>query len=143
MLRIRVAALCVEGAQILLAKHVRGTRVAYLLPGGGIEPGETAGGALRRELREEAGADCDIGGFRYLVETLAPRGSRHLVQLVFDATVRGPLGPSRDPRVAECAWHPVSDLRVLPIHPDVGALLAGDVEHPVAGCRYLRAPWRS
>lgn len=143
MIRNRVAALCISGGQILLAKHVRAARVAYLLPGGGIDAGETALDALARELREEAGVDGDVGAFRYLVETQAPGGQRHLVQLVFEVTLRGPVGRSSDPRVAECAWHPISDLRRLPIHPDTGHRLADDLGREAAGCWYLHVPWRA
>jgi 8-oxo-dGTP diphosphatase len=143
MSRVRAAALCVEGGQILLAKHVRGAHVAYLLPGGGVEPGESVAVALAREMREEAGVDCEVGAFRYVVETVSPRGERHLVQLVFEVSLNGPLGSSRDPRVAECAWHPIGALRDLAIHPDAGAQLADDLEHGRAGCRYLHVPWRT
>ena len=142
MLRVRVAALCVRDDRVLLAKHVRGERIAYLLPGGGVEPEETLVDALMRELREEAGADFDIGGLRYLVEVSAPTGERHLIQFVFAATPRGALGASSDPRVEACAWHPIDDLRRLRLHPDTGSELASDLDAHVAGCRYILADWR-
>lgn len=143
MLRVRVAALCVHDDRVLLAKHVRGDHVAYLLPGGGVDPGERLTDALGRELREEAGVDVDVGALRYLVEVRAPGGERHLVQFVFEATLRGSLGASSDPRVAECAWHAIEELRRLRMHPDTGAQLAGDLEAHVTGCRYILADWRA
>jgi 8-oxo-dGTP pyrophosphatase MutT (NUDIX family) len=143
MLRVRVAALCIHAGQVLLARHVSGKHVAHLLPGGGVEPGESAAAALRREVREEAGVDCDVGVFRYVVETRAPSGARHVVQLVFEAALRGPVGASLDARVAECAWHPLEDLRRLALYPDAGAEIAGDLERGAAGCRYVLAPWRA
>jgi 8-oxo-dGTP diphosphatase len=142
MLRIRVAALCVADGKVLLARHVRGARTAYLLPGGGLEPEETAMAALTREVREEVGARCEVGALAYVIEMLAPGGERHLVQLVFRTTLRDPIGRSSDARVAECAWHPIAALRSLPVHPDAGAAIADDLEAAFEGCRYILAPWK-
>jgi 8-oxo-dGTP pyrophosphatase MutT (NUDIX family) len=142
MFRVRVAALCAADGRVLLAKHVRGSRATYLLPGGGVASGETAIAAVEREVREEAGTGCEVGALRYVVETLATDGTRHLVQVVFAATLTGEPGASADPRVAECAWHPIADLRTLPFHPDVGTEIANDLDAGFDGCRYLLAPWR-
>jgi hypothetical protein len=65
-----------------------------------------------------------------------------LPQLVFEATPRGPIGPSSDARVAACAWHAIAELRRLAIYPDTGARLAADLERQAAGCAYVFAPWR-
>jgi len=142
MLRVRVAALCVNDGRVLLAKHVRAGRVAYLLPGGGVDQGETLVSALARELREEAGADFEIGDLCYLIEARSPGSERHIIQFTFAATLRSPLGSSSDPRVETCQWHPIADLRTLRLHPDTGTEIAADLERHAGGCRYILAAWR-
>ena len=144
MLRVRVAALAVRKEKILLARHVKASRSAYLLPGGGMESDETATESLTRELREEAGVDARVGDLRYVIEARSPDAKRHILQLVFAVKIDGDIGNSVDPRVAECAWHPVSELRTLRMHPDAGAAIADDLAGggpPVF--RYLLAPGAS
>ncbi|HEY7993121.1 MAG TPA: NUDIX domain-containing protein [Candidatus Eremiobacteraceae bacterium] len=141
MVRVRVAALIVRDRRVLLARHVKHGRTSYLLPGGGIETRETAIEALTRELREEASAAVTIGALRYVVEAIAPDGSKHLLQLIFEATLANEVGPSTDPRVVACEWHDVAALRTLTIHPGVGQRLAADVESGDAAVDYVTAPW--
>ncbi len=141
MVRVRVAALALRDGEVLLARHVKSGRVAYLLPGGGVQTMEATREALVREMREEAAVACQVGNLRYVVETRAPAPARHLVQLVFDVAVLGEIGPSSDTRVAECAWHPIAALRTLPFRPDVGAEIAADLERGASGLRYVLARW--
>jgi 8-oxo-dGTP pyrophosphatase MutT (NUDIX family) len=127
---------------VLLARHVRDGRTAYLLPGGGVDQNENAHDALARELREEAEARCSIGALRYVVEAIAPDASRHLVQLVFAVELLDEVGASHDKRVAACEWHEIEALRALPIHPAIGVQLADDLtQSGTSPCRYLLAQW--
>ncbi len=89
--RVRVAAVIVIDGKILLVRQRRTAEPYYLLPGGGVDAGETLAEALRREVLEETGLECDLVRPLFISDTIEPDGVRHLVNLTFLTTVTGGL----------------------------------------------------
>jgi len=130
--RVRVAACLVAADRLLLVAHRKTGLRHWLLPGGGVERGETLIDACGRELLEETGIDAIIGRLLILCETIAPEG-RHLVNLVFAARPRQPAGAGDrvpppavpdDPAIQEARWVSREELATLAIHPPIGQAIA-------------------
>ena len=74
--RIRVSAVLRWEGRVLLCRHEKSGRGEYwLLPGGGVNSGESLVEALRRELSEEVGIGDDITfeGPVAVVDSIAPK----------------------------------------------------------------------
>jgi 8-oxo-dGTP diphosphatase len=91
--RIRVGALLRSGDSVLLLRQEKSGRSYWLLPGGGVEEGESLHVALARELSEECGLEgLTLEGPIAIVESIAPAGLRprkHVVHVIFHADVSG------------------------------------------------------
>ncbi len=124
--RIRVAAIIVENGRILLEKHGKDGREYWVLPGGGVDVGETLSEGLRRELREEIGIESETGDIAFACEAIAPDASRHILQLALMATITGgtPHVTGYDKRVIDVAWIPVGEVAGLEMYPTVQGHLA-------------------
>jgi ADP-ribose pyrophosphatase YjhB (NUDIX family) len=89
--RIRVSAILHWQGRVLLIRQEKPGKEYWLLPGGGVDGGETLIEALRRELREELGIEADVQfeGPVALVDSIAPKtmvsSRKHVVHIIFSA----------------------------------------------------------
>lgn len=75
----RVAGICVHDGKVLLQKPVDDD--GYAFPGGHVAFGETNEQALKREFREEIGAEITVGALKWVAEIFFPWGSKPCHQL--------------------------------------------------------------
>jgi 8-oxo-dGTP diphosphatase len=144
--RIRVSAILRRANRILLVRHEKHGREYWLLPGGGVNAGETLVHALHRELAEEVGFDEEIPveGPVAIADSISPAGRpvKHVVHIVF----AGHLGGRSLERVTTsdaAVWNhrmfDVDELAGIALHPPIQRFLSrwqpGD---PVV---YLGALW--
>ncbi len=108
---IRVAGLLIHEGSILMVEQERGDESYWLLPGGGVQFGETLADALRRELQEEL-------GLRVGVQLWSPSWSpsrpsrtyaKHVVHLVFEVSAPAEALPEpQEAKVLNAVPEPVS-----------------------------------
>jgi len=69
--------------EILLVAHRKNDKIYWLLPGGGVNYGESLEEALKREFLEELSMDVDVLEPVLICDSIAPGGRRHILNICF------------------------------------------------------------
>ena len=145
--RIRVSAILRWRGRVLLCRHEKPGKEYWLLPGGGVNSGESLVDALHRELAEEIGIEEDVPveGPVAIVDSISPVRSfaaKHVVHIIFAGDLSGrslEAVTSHDAAVRGHRLFEVHDLDGVVLHPPIQRFLSrwqpGD---PVV---YLGALW--
>lgn len=120
-----VRCVIVQDGSVLLcgALDERGEVRYWYLPGGHIEPGETAQQAVAREMEEEAGERVEIGACvlvneNHFTQTRSRKGAIRRHEYTFVFVAKAPTASIRSQEAhLRFAWIPFSDLRTLDVRP--------------------------
>ncbi|MFI6875606.1 NUDIX hydrolase [Streptomyces sp. NPDC050400] len=121
--RLAAYAVCIEGGQVLLARHVSPKGESnWTLPGGRVEHAEDPFDAVIREVAEETGCDAVVERLLGVdsrvipaAERAIPGGPEHQNVGVFYQVriTAGHLRPEPNGEVAESVWTPIPDVARL------------------------------
>jgi 8-oxo-dGTP diphosphatase len=130
--RIRVSAILRWRGRVLLCRHEKPGRVYWLLPGGGVNSGESLVAALHRELREEVGVadEIPLEGPVAIVDSIAPERSfaaKHVVHIIFAGDLGGrslEAVTSQDAAVRGHRLFGRDELETVVLHPPIHRFLS-------------------
>ena len=103
-----------------MVKHFKDEKAYWLLPGGGVNLGESAETALKRELKEELNLDCSVNDLLFVVESYNNRGD-HIIQptyLIETGNIEL-LAPGTDKRIKDFAFLDQDKIASAVIYPDI------------------------
>ena len=123
--RLRVAGLLRWNGRVLLCRQEKPGKEYWLLPGGGVEGGESLDEALHRELGEELGLwdSLQLEGPIAVAESIAPDwtpGHRHVVHVIFGADLSNRALEDvevQDPVIRGARLFSLDELEEVVVHP--------------------------
>ncbi|MFM9939839.1 MAG: NUDIX hydrolase [Hyphomicrobiaceae bacterium] len=125
--RVGASAAIFRGEEILLIQRSKGTFTGlWSLPGGHVEPGETAQDAARREVHEETGIDARIDGLVGVHDVISRDDAgmlraHYVLTVYFGSWMAGEAVAASDSRDAQ--FFPLSNIDNVPMTPEAQSII--------------------
>lgn len=127
-----------------MVEQARGDERYWLVPGGGVNFGETLSEALRREFLEELDLRVGVDHLLAIVESISPDPSyaKHVVHVMFavSAAEEAPPRP-RDKAILAAAFLDEAQLRDIDVRPPIGEFLSACTREIPSSPQYLGLRW--
>lgn len=142
-IRIRAAGILVKEGKILLVRHEKNGKSYWLLPGGGVDFGETVEAALAREFMEEVGLEIQVGRLVLVQDSIPPDRHRQVLNLYFLVTAgASEIKVTPDAVLRDAAFYPLEEFPRMQVNPNVKKeILEGIAVGWEGDCRYLGNRW--
>lgn len=141
-IRIRVAAIILENENLLLIAHKKQNDIYWLLPGGGVNFGESLDSALKRELMEELGVSINVGEIALISDSIDPAGNRHILNIIFKCSLRdGKYSLGKDKRLHNFQFFGHEEVQQLQIFPPINKELNNIINNKPNTNIYLGERW--
>lgn len=113
-----------EKEKVLLVCHEKNGKHYWLLPGGGVDYGETLAQALKREFLEETNLAVEVGRLLIMNEVVAADGSRHGLHVTFLVKrLSGELSVAPDERLRSADFVAWDAMERITLWPNIGDAL--------------------
>ncbi len=140
--RVRVAGILIRGNRLLLIAHKKNDDIYWLLPGGGVDYGESLHEALTREFMEELNISVDIKDVALISDSIDPSGDRHVVNICFLCTYKtGDFILGEEGRLYDFRFFDRDELSELEIFPPINNDLIDIINGKVKD-RYIGKLWK-
>ena len=140
--RIRVAGILIRGNRMLLIAHKKNDEIYWLLPGGGVDYGESLNEALIREFMEELNISVDVKDIALVSDSIDPTGDRHVVNICFLCTFKtGDFVLGEDKRLYDFRFFDRDELDSVEIFPPINNDLI-DIMNGKIKDRYIGKLWK-
>ena len=124
-LRIRVGSIIINDNKILLIAHKKDGEIYWLIPGGGVDFGESLEDALKREMMEELNIKVKVGKPCMMFDSIEPSGKRHIVNIYFETEhVSGDFILGSDRRLHDYKYFTCKELSEIIMYPPINENLS-------------------
>lgn len=141
--RVRIAGILVENGKVLMIEQEKKGNRYWLLPGGGLDFGESFEECIKREFMEEAGIEVESEKLMFISESIAPDNSRHIVNLYFKVVKKsGDIKIGDEEILTDIKFIAADELCNYTVYPNIKSELVNYIKNGCSGeTRLIESRW--